>query len=161
MSRKGFTLTELLLVIAIIVLLIAITFPVMSAVRAKAARTACMAHLQSIGQSIIMYYDDEGFLPGAGDLQKAIDNGLLQACEYDPQSYVENWDPEIGGNRYPGETSHVPVSGAFPPKPAEAAPNIAEVVCTYCQHGHYKIVLYLDGRVAVEKQPSRGGERSG
>jgi len=65
--HKGFTLVELLIVIAIITLLIAIALPIMTRVREKARQTACMGNLHSIQLAIRMYRIDEGAYPGPYD----------------------------------------------------------------------------------------------
>ena len=62
MTRKaGFTLVELLIVIAIIAILAAILFPVFNNARKKAYQTQCAANLQQLGTATRMYaqdYDD-------------------------------------------------------------------------------------------------------
>jgi prepilin-type N-terminal cleavage/methylation domain-containing protein/prepilin-type processing-associated H-X9-DG protein len=67
MGRKrcqGFTLIEMLVVIAIIAVLAAILFPVFSRVRENGRRVVCAANLQQIGTAITMYEQDYGgFLP--------------------------------------------------------------------------------------------------
>lgn len=65
--HKGFTLVELLIVIAIITLLIAIALPIMTRVRERARQTACMANLHNIQLAIRMYRIDEGAYPGPYD----------------------------------------------------------------------------------------------
>ena len=45
-SRRGFTLIEMLVVIAIIAILAAILFPVFSRARAKARQAGCMSNIQ-------------------------------------------------------------------------------------------------------------------
>lgn len=62
-SALGFTLLELLVVIAIIALLAAILFPVFSAARADARRTACISNLRQIGLALNMYLQDFDGLP--------------------------------------------------------------------------------------------------
>jgi prepilin-type N-terminal cleavage/methylation domain-containing protein/prepilin-type processing-associated H-X9-DG protein len=63
MRRKsGFTLVELLIVIAIIAILAAILFPVFNNARKKALQTSCTANLQQLGTAMRMYaqdYDDQ------------------------------------------------------------------------------------------------------
>src|SRR5579871_682341 len=56
--RTGFTLVELLTVIAIITVLAALLLPVFSAVRGKAREIVCVSNLHQIGLSIRMYADD-------------------------------------------------------------------------------------------------------
>ncbi len=63
-QSKGFTLVELLTVIAIIALLAAILFPVFNSVRAKGAQTVCLSNLKQLGSAIQMYVQDTGgFIP--------------------------------------------------------------------------------------------------
>jgi len=62
--RTGFTLVELLTVIAIIAVLAAILFPVFSSARAKARSARCLSNMQQIGQAIELYVqDNHGFYP--------------------------------------------------------------------------------------------------
>lgn len=53
--RRGFTLIEVLVVVAIIALLIAIILPSMSAVRRSAKRTVCRNNLKQIGTALQAY----------------------------------------------------------------------------------------------------------
>lgn len=63
---RAFTLVELLVVISILAMLMAILVPCLGSARERAKRTACMANLRSIGQSIFVYaYDnDDKLIPG-------------------------------------------------------------------------------------------------
>lgn len=65
--RDGFTLVELLIVIAIIVVLMAIALPVFNRAREKTRQTACMANLHNLAMAIRMYRMDEGAYPGPYD----------------------------------------------------------------------------------------------
>jgi len=58
--RIGFTLIEMLITIAIIAVLIGILLPVLTLVRQKATKTACMSNLRQIGLSLEMYADANG-----------------------------------------------------------------------------------------------------
>ena len=64
----GFTLVELLAVIAILSLLAAILLPVFAAVRGKARETACLSNMRQAGLAISMYAQDyDGIYPYAVD----------------------------------------------------------------------------------------------
>ena len=56
--KYGFTLIEVLVVIAVIALLVGILFPVFSSVKAKGRQASCMTNLMEIGVSISMYCAD-------------------------------------------------------------------------------------------------------
>jgi len=63
---RGFTLVEVLVVIAIIAVLCAILFPVMSAAREKSRQTVCASNIRQVGVALRMYADDcDGMLPPA------------------------------------------------------------------------------------------------
>ncbi|HVF09849.1 MAG TPA: DUF1559 domain-containing protein [Abditibacteriaceae bacterium] len=56
--HRGFTLIEILVVIAIILLLAAILFPVFARARENARRASCQSNLKQIGLGLIQYVDD-------------------------------------------------------------------------------------------------------
>ncbi|MFP3904099.1 MAG: type II secretion system protein [Armatimonadota bacterium] len=67
-TRIGFTLVEMLVVIAIIAVLSAILFPVFNSAREKGRETTCMSNLKQIGTAIELYVQDaNGFLPLANN----------------------------------------------------------------------------------------------
>jgi len=64
--RRGFTLIEILVVIAIIAILAAILFPVFSRARAKARQANCASNLRQLGAAVQMYLTDyDDVMPGA------------------------------------------------------------------------------------------------
>ena len=66
MQRKnsGYTLVELLIVIAMLALMAAMLFPVFAQARAKARTTVCASNLRQIGQAMAMYAPDyDGVVP--------------------------------------------------------------------------------------------------
>ncbi|MCS7263299.1 MAG: prepilin-type N-terminal cleavage/methylation domain-containing protein [Armatimonadetes bacterium] len=63
--RRGFTLTEMLTVIAIMAILMALLFPVFSVAREKARQNSCLTNLKQIGTALTEYaqdYDDVNVL---------------------------------------------------------------------------------------------------
>ncbi|MGA3171608.1 MAG: type II secretion system protein [Chthoniobacteraceae bacterium] len=56
--RRGFTLVELIVVIAIIAVLTAIAFPVTSRIAQTAKAAACLSNLQQIGAALDLYLGD-------------------------------------------------------------------------------------------------------
>ena len=62
--RGGFTLIEILVVIAVIAILAAILFPVFSQAREKARQTSCASNMRQIGLAVGMYLQDyEHYVP--------------------------------------------------------------------------------------------------
>lgn len=57
-SRRGFTLLELLTVIAIIAILAGLLFPVFNQVRESARKSSCMSNMHQIVQALKVYKDD-------------------------------------------------------------------------------------------------------
>ncbi|HWW02878.1 MAG TPA: prepilin-type N-terminal cleavage/methylation domain-containing protein [Candidatus Acidoferrum sp.] len=60
--RRGFTLLELLAVIATIAILAALLLPILSKAKVKAQRTACFSNLRQLGLAWTYYHDDNNGL---------------------------------------------------------------------------------------------------
>ena len=63
--RNGFSLVELLTVIAIIAILAAIIFPVMSLVKDRARQNQCMSNIKQIGMALGLFKTDNRSYPAA------------------------------------------------------------------------------------------------
>jgi len=116
MRRKGFTLVELLVVVAIIVILAGILYPVFAATRRAAYNASCLSNLKQIGLAVNMYVQDydEMFPVGCNQFDR-----VLGKAQPDPEiqtpyvwdvvnPYIKNpgiWrDPADQGTSVPGTT---------------------------------------------------------
>jgi len=97
LSRRGFTLIEILVAAAIIALLIAMLLPSLERSRAQARSTVCLANLRSIGSAVRLYQEDSrGWLPvGPADRLRYLDKIL---------GYVR--EPGPGRRPYPWTNCH-------------------------------------------------------
>lgn len=79
--RSGFSLVELLTVIAIIAILAAIIFPVMGMVKERARQTGCMTNIKQIGMGLNMFKTDNRRYPVA--LVPAVSGANFPAAKSD------------------------------------------------------------------------------
>jgi prepilin-type N-terminal cleavage/methylation domain-containing protein len=81
--KHGFTLVELLVVVAIIALLISILLPSLSRAREETKRTACKANIAGIGKACYIYQDENlGIFPTAADAINTTGGPLISYIGY-------------------------------------------------------------------------------
>ena len=78
---RGFTLVELLMVIAIIAILAALLLPVLSSAKARAKRTACLNNLKQINLGVHMYAgENDDTLPNTGTATYILYKEVVKGC---------------------------------------------------------------------------------
>ena len=65
-SNRGFSIIELLVVVAIIAILMALLFPAFAAARRRVLQTSCASNLRQLGMAISMYAQDHDGYPPIG-----------------------------------------------------------------------------------------------
>ncbi|MBW3624526.1 MAG: DUF1559 domain-containing protein [Armatimonadetes bacterium] len=87
MKRRGFTLIEMLVVVAILGILAALLMPVLVGVRAKGRQTTCISNQKQIGAAFIMYqetWDDLFPAYRRNRLPAGSSGGCGSSCHWSP-----------------------------------------------------------------------------
>lgn len=90
MNKKGFTLAELLIVVAIIAVLVAISIPIFSAQLEKAKEATDMANIRSAYAEVVANY--------LGDSTKGYEISVV--LKSDTTNYESDKNAEIAGVKY-------------------------------------------------------------
>ena len=92
-SRRAFTLVELMVVIGIIVVLIALLLPAIQRVRESANKVTCANNFRTIGQAVTLYLKANGnrFPSGGGD--------IVDSAFSTPRALSSAGVPLTGGNQ--------------------------------------------------------------
>lgn len=88
-SSRGFSLVELLMVIAVVAVLAAILFPVYRGVQQKAESSKCATNMRSIGAAFLAYSADHGGYLPAARLHPGADSSLGR------QNQNGHWETEL------------------------------------------------------------------
>jgi type II secretion system protein G len=96
--ERGFTLIEMMVVVAIIAILAALLMPNFSRARAQAQTATCIANLKTIGTALELYYTDHQYYPTA--TMQTIDKQYLQGTSSPLNGYLNQVpvDPAAGGS---------------------------------------------------------------
>ena len=79
-NQKGFTLIELMIVVAIIGILTAIAFPLYANIQARARLAKAQADARTLASAVVVYSAHTGVLPGSlPDLTAAVVSGGISA----------------------------------------------------------------------------------
>jgi len=90
-TRKGYTLVEVLVVIAIIGVLIALLLPAVQAVRRAAARIQDANNLKQLGLAAVMHEQDKGYLPVSNirHFSTTLNAGVVESWQVQLLPYLE------------------------------------------------------------------------
>ncbi len=92
MLRRAFTLVEMLIVMAILLVMVAMLLPAVAAVREQANSVVCQSHIKVLTQAFLAFASDhEGHLPGS----------LGSYYNYEANHKVVGWSTDSSGTSHP------------------------------------------------------------
>jgi prepilin-type N-terminal cleavage/methylation domain-containing protein len=132
-DRRGFTLIEILVVIAIVAMLVSILLPSLSLAREYSRRTVCQSNLHQTGVGFSLYSaDNKQFLPSRENFAYCIKGSRVRRRGFDAPSLArtgaftdqQDEDADAGKNQNPGHSSphsQFSVAAATPQRLAPSA----------------------------------------
>ena len=139
--NKGFTLIEIMAVMAIILILLALIMPALTSARKQARKMECLSNLRQIGAAIQAYaMDSKGKFPTSqavydAQIPKYLDDDSIMECPENP-GVDYKWDN--AGN----------VSGKLVEVCSSNSPILQDASAVHS--GNTTNILYADGHVATQ-----------
>ena len=119
-QQRGFTLVELLVVIAIIAILIALLLPLLIRAKRQAMEVRCQSNLRCLGQAVTMYTQQFNYFPIATVSMGRNDASWIECWPAMLRRFLKNpdafycpaqdprcqWKPDMPGPNYYGQEMH-------------------------------------------------------
>jgi prepilin-type processing-associated H-X9-DG protein len=120
-AARGFTMVELLVILAITAVLAALLLPAMARARRKAEQTSCVSNLKQLGHALQLYIDDnEDSLPGP------LWNGVQASADANSsEEFLHYAAPYLGIPALTDEPTIVPVAAC--PGYIASAPGVHSI----------------------------------
>lgn len=143
-TKSAFTLVELLVAIAIVAILAAIIFPVLSSAKARANRATCANSLRQINNGVLMYaHDNADTLPELPNPNPYPNSGTFFVKEL-----IKGY---LGLSGPPKQGDKLFICPSEAPTPTDGLPSTALIL----DYSDYRFDSWLTGqRITVIKHPT-------